>query len=81
MLAELLIETAVLALPIREIVKLNLSVRKKVLVVTMFCMGGFVLIVSLHLSRYLKQTADETLHRPASSGYTTHGRRGKPRFA
>lgn len=47
MVAELLIETLVLALPIREITKLQLSTRKKALIVTMFCMGGFVLITGI----------------------------------
>ena len=51
MIAELLIETAILLLPIREIVGLQLETRKKILVVGMFCMGAFVLatgIVRIH---------------------------------
>ena len=47
MVAELLIEAAVLALPIREIIKLNLSARKKFLIASLFCMGGFVLITGI----------------------------------
>ena len=44
MVAELLVEAIIIALPVREIAKLNLSTRKKMLMICMFCMGGFVLI-------------------------------------
>ena len=47
MTAELLIEAAVLILPIREILRLNLSIRKKMLIMSLFCMGGFVLITGI----------------------------------
>ena len=60
MLAELLIETAVLALPIREIIKLNLSLRKKVLIVTLFCMGGFVLVTGIVRIYYSWAKSDMT---------------------
>ena len=47
MVAELVIETAVIALPIREIARLTLSKRKKVLIMGLFCMGGLVIITGI----------------------------------
>ena len=51
MVSELVIETVILLMPVREVIGLQLEKRKKVLVVGMFCMGAFVLatgIVRIH---------------------------------
>lgn len=44
MIIEMLLETACLVLPIREVAKLNLTMKKKILITVIFLLGGLVLI-------------------------------------
>ena len=51
--SELIIETAILVLPLREIARLQLESRKKALVVAMFGMGIFVLATGIVRINYV----------------------------
>ena len=62
MVAELLIETATLLLPVREVMKLNLSTRKRVFIAGMFCMGGFVLITGIVRIYYAWNKCKPNIH-------------------
>lgn len=58
MVAELVIEATIIVLPVREITKLNLSKRKKAFMVSMFCMGGLVLITGALRIHYAWASSD-----------------------
>ena len=51
--SELIIETAILVLPLREVARLQLESRKKALVVAMFGMGIFVLATGIVRINYV----------------------------
>ena len=44
---EVVVDTIILVLPIREINKLQLSLRKKILLSLIFLLGGFVIITGI----------------------------------